>query len=68
MNKSYKEVVVEETIKVMEESGWGFAEAVTALLEWVYDCGYNECMRNIKEKTFSQYTDIISNGGMDPRN
>ena len=37
------------------------------LLRTVYRAGYNECLRNIKEKRNNSYTDCISDGGMDPR-
>ena len=37
------------------------------LLRTVYRAGYNECLRNIKEKRNNSYTDSNSDGGMDPR-
>jgi len=37
------------------------------LLRTVYRAGYNECLRNIKEKRNNSYTDSNSDGGMDTR-
>jgi hypothetical protein len=48
------------------------AKAFYLLFERIYNSGYNEARRNIREKQQSPYSDKwhggpISDGGMDPR-
>lgn len=65
---NYKDEVVSSSIQGLKDGGLAHAEVFRALLERVYECGYSECIRNIKEKeVLSRYSDLISNGGMDPR-
>jgi hypothetical protein len=50
-NKSYKEEVIKSAIDGLVQGGMSRAEAQVYefLLSRVYDCGYNECRRNIHE-------------------
>ncbi len=71
MQEGYRTQVIDQAILGMKQGGELHAEIYRALLERVYDCGYRECIRNIKEREVGQYSsrysDIMSTGGMDPR-
>ena len=54
MNKSYKEEVVEQVILVLVQGGFPAAESFRILLERIYECGYNECRRELYEKSSIQ--------------
>lgn len=56
----------DEVIEVARAS-MNLVPEMETLLRTVYRAGYNECLRNIKEKRNKGYTDIPSTGGMDPR-
>lgn len=70
---SYKNDVVKIAIEGLVHGGMSevVAKSFSNLFDKVYQAGYNECLRNIKNKQVSEYidkyTDIISDGGMDPR-
>jgi hypothetical protein len=68
MNKTYREDVVQAAIRGLKEGGMKEANIFEFLLVRVYECGYNECLRNLQEKHSHQYSDIVSDGGLDPRN
>lgn len=40
---------------------------MTQWLEAAFHAGYNAAIKDLKEKQNSCYTDIVSDGGMDPR-
>lgn len=74
MDYDFKQEVLKTVITGMIQNGMqkDIAEAFYLLLERVYDSGYNEARRNIREKQQSPYSDKwhggpISDGGMDPR-
>jgi hypothetical protein len=52
--KSYKEEVVDQAILGLVQGGFPVAEALRMLLERIYECGYNECQRELYEKTSIQ--------------
>jgi hypothetical protein len=56
----------DEVIEVARAS-MNLVPDMETLLRTVYRAGYNECLRNIKEKRNTKYSDIPSTGGMDPR-
>lgn len=64
---TYKTLVVEQALASLKHGGFVGAEAFQTLFERIYDCGYHEAIRNLQNKQNSCYTDIISDGGMDPR-
>lgn len=64
---SYKILVVEQAIASLKHGGFAYAEIFKVMFEKIYDCGYNEAIRNLKNKQNSSYTDTKSDGGMDPR-
>ncbi len=49
MNKSYKEEVVDQAILGLVQGGFPLAETLRLLLERIYECGYNECRRQVDE-------------------
>jgi|LakMenE01Jun11ns_1017448.scaffolds.fasta_scaffold9900797_6 hypothetical protein len=59
---TYEDQVIE-----IARSSMTLVPGMELLLRTVYRAGYNECLRNIKEKHYTSYTDCISDGGMDPR-
>ena len=59
---NYEDQVIEAA-----RSNMNLVPEMEKLLRIVYRAGYNECLRNIKEKRNNSYTDCISDGGMDPR-
>jgi hypothetical protein len=61
-NNNYEDEVIE-----IARSNMNLVPEMEKLLRTVYRAGYNECLRNIKEKRNTSYTDSISDGGMDPR-
>jgi hypothetical protein len=69
--KTYKQEIIENAISGLKDGGYPFPESLIPLFTLIYQSGYNECIRNIKEKNVSgysdRYSDIISDGGMDPR-
>ena len=56
----------DEVIEVVRSS-MNLVPDMEKLLRTLYRAGYNECLRNIKEKHNKEYSDILSTGGMDPR-
>ncbi len=56
----------DEVIEVVRSS-MNLVPDMEKLLRTVYRAGYNECLRNIKEKHYKEYSDILSTGGIDPR-
>ena len=54
----------DEVIKIAR-SNMNLIPEMEKLLRTVYRAGYNECLRNIKEKRNTSYTDCISDGRMD---
>jgi hypothetical protein len=52
--KSYKEEVVDQAILGLTQGGLPVAEAFRSLFERIYECGYNECRRELYEKTSIQ--------------
>lgn len=65
---THKQDVIQAAIQGLIEGGMPKYEAknLAFLLERVYTFGYNERLREIKEKPNPGYSDIISDGGMDP--
>lgn len=61
-NTNYEDQVIE-----IARASMNLVPEMEKLLRTVYRAGYNECLRNIKEKRNNSYTDCISDGGMDPR-
>jgi len=61
-NTNYEDQVIE-----IARTSMTLIPGMELLLRTVYRAGYNECLRNIKEKRNKGYTDIPSIGGMDPR-
>jgi hypothetical protein len=61
-NTNYEDQIIE-----IARSNMNLVPEIEKLLRIVYRAGYNECLRNIKEKHNNSYTDCISDGGMDPR-
>ena len=59
---NYEDEVIE-----IARSSMNVTPEMEKLLRTVYRAGYNECLRNIKEKRNTSYTDSNSDGGMDPR-
>jgi len=57
----------EEEVIEIARSNMNLVPEMEKLLRTVYRAGYNECLRNIKEKRNTSYTDSNSDGGMDPR-
>lgn len=68
MTKSYKIEVADAAVQGMIDGGTPEAEAKVFhfLFQSVYNAGYNEAMREMKQSR-GNYSDIISDGGMDPR-
>lgn len=66
--KPYKIEVADAAVQGMIDGGIPEAEAKVfhSLFQTVYNCGYNEAIRKLKESR-GNYSDIISDGGMDPR-
>ena len=67
-----KREVILQAMYAMKQSGvMPYPEVFESILDRVYECVYQECLYNIRNKTVSQYsdqyTDITSDGGMDPR-
>jgi hypothetical protein len=52
--KSYKEEVVDQAILGLVQGGFPVAETLRLLLERIYECGYNECRRELHEKASIQ--------------
>ena len=57
----------EDEVIEIARSNMNLVPEMEKLLRIVYRAGYNECLRNIKEKRNTSYTDSNSDGGMDPR-
>jgi hypothetical protein len=57
----------EDEVIEIARSNMNLVPEMEKLLRTVYRAGYNECLRNIKEKHNTSYTDSNSDGGMDPR-
>ena len=57
----------EDEVIEIARSNMNLIPDMEKLLRTVYRAGYNECLRNIKEKRNTSYTDCISDGGMDTR-
>ena len=66
--KPYKIQVADAAVQGMIEGGISENEAKLFhfLFQVVYNCGYNEAIRKLKEPR-GNYSDIISDGGMDSR-
>lgn len=46
---SYKTLVVEQAVASLKDGGFAGAEAFRLLFERIYDCGYNEAIRNFSQ-------------------
>lgn len=66
MTKSYKIEVADAAVQGMIDGGIPEAKVFHFLFESVYNAGYNEAMREMKQSR-GNYSDVISDGGMDPR-
>ena len=56
---NYEDEVIE-----IARSSMNVTPEMEKLLRTVYRASYNECLRNIKEKRNSSYSDCISDGGI----
>ena len=61
-NTNYEDQVIE-----IARTSMTLVPGMEKLLRTVYRAGYNECLRNIKEKRNNSYTDSNSDGGLDTR-
>ena len=68
MTKSYKIEVADAAVRGMIAAGIPEKKAKVFhfLFQVVYNAGYNEAIREMKQSR-GNYSDIISDGGMDPR-
>ncbi len=66
----YKKEVIQTAIDSMSDL-YPEAKAFESLFYRIYECGYYEAIRQIQNKQVSEYSDrysdIISDGGPDPR-
>jgi hypothetical protein len=63
----FKQAVVDTIILGMKKGGIDYADVFRTLFEQVYDCGYNECRRNMEEKQNISNSGTLNGVGMDPR-
>jgi hypothetical protein len=53
--KTYKDEVVDQAILGLVQGGFPVAESLRMLFERIYECGYNECQRELYEKPSIQH-------------